>query len=49
LLIALFNLKLVASGLAYLELALRPHLPLATLDAALQKAMADAGIAQAEL
>lgn len=33
----------------YLELALRRSLPLATLDEALQKAMADAGVARAEL
>jgi predicted nucleic acid-binding protein len=40
---------LSAYDAAYLELALRRALPLATLDEALQKAMAGAGIARAEL
>ena len=40
---------LSAYDAAYLELALRRALPLATLDEALQKAMAGAGIPRAEL
>jgi predicted nucleic acid-binding protein len=39
---------LSAYDAAYLELALRRTLPLATLDEALQKAMADAGIERAD-
>lgn len=39
---------LSAYDAAYLELALRRTLPLATLGEALQKAMADAGVARAE-
>jgi predicted nucleic acid-binding protein len=40
---------LSACDAAYLELARRRHLPLATLDEALLKAMADAGVEGAEL
>lgn len=39
---------LSAYGAAYLELALRRTLPLATLDEALQKATADAGVERAD-
>jgi predicted nucleic acid-binding protein len=39
---------LSAYDAAYLELALRRTLPVATLDEALQKAMADAGVGRAE-
>jgi predicted nucleic acid-binding protein len=40
---------LSAYDAAYLELALRRALPLATLDEALQKAMTGADVARAEL
>ncbi|MCA3072667.1 MAG: hypothetical protein ING77_10525 [Rhodocyclaceae bacterium] len=38
-----------APGAAYLELALRRNLPLATFDAALLKAMTATGVVRAEL